>query len=60
MIGQKQYSLRDKHTGKSPDDVRVAEPAAVVKQRLANMAPKKKGKAASRAAKPVTKNKGKK
>lgn len=61
MLVQKQFSLRDKHAGKEPDDVRVAESASVVKQRLANMAPKKKsGKAASRAAKPISKDKGNK
>lgn len=36
------YSLRDKHAGKAPDDVRVAEDSKVVKQRLANMESKKK------------------
>ena len=60
MVGQKQYSLRDKHAGKKPEDVRVDEPASVVKARAALTRPSKnKGASASRAGKRVTSGKGK-
>lgn len=60
MLGQKQYSLKDKLAGKTREDVRTPEDAKVVKQRQANMgASKKKKKVAAprrRAAKKSIKN----